>query len=72
MPGMMDMGMGYMIVGFVVSLFGMAVFVWGKNLGNGAIKAMGILLTLLPMLTTNPWVMGLSAVLVIYLALRLR
>lgn len=72
MPGMMDMGMGYMVVGFIVSLFGTAVFLWGKNLGNGAVKALGIFLTLLPMLTTDPWVMGLSATGVVYLAVRLR
>ncbi|PKK89214.1 MAG: hypothetical protein CVV64_15515 [Candidatus Wallbacteria bacterium HGW-Wallbacteria-1] len=70
---MMDyMNPSYMVASFIVSLFGMALWAWGRNLDNIAVKWIGGVLMLAPVLTTNIWALAGMAVAGVALAMQLR
>jgi hypothetical protein len=62
----------YMVSSFLLSLFGMAIFIWGKNLKNMAIKYLGVLLMVIPVISYSVLFHGISLVLVIFFSLKLR
>lgn len=61
----------YMISSFVLSLFGMAIFMWGKNLKNMAIKYLGVLLMVIPAVSVSITIHIILFFLILYACIKL-